>query len=533
VDNVRISGIPNKSKLRYLGNCFKSEYTDGTWKISAKYEQGPLRPVKRLDFGMLPFLALHREYNKDANPRFESHGYRAEFTLPSVAMWKRRQLVDCPLVHDQYTPPENQFQRCFHFSSGGYDIWLPALELARILFFASAYMARLSFQPNGLDHSFLVTKKSAGVTEITMLPGANFSKYYFQREAYRAHLSWLLINPELRISFDSIYKNRIQNQIEASNSVRWVFDFDPPDISGCALIVRGRRDAKAKQFFVYEVMELSGIRSGIEGEVDFIHPDVRDSAGDPTKGTGERFRPTHAEMDLDAEKDASVDNHHFIAPTPAVGLLFRKPIKTRIVKKGHRITGRGREAEEEGPSVIASILEGIDSGSLPQADISQLETNIDTSDLEEKFSLFNNLIRLLAETESLEVISANTLRLPEIGRCLMYLNENGSRRHYKCVVVRLADGRIRHILEVDTSDAKKALATKILEFRDQRRVVDGLHMIMGRLVKRSLLWPQKTIAEYCRYNRSVPHPSSKIPGCIDREALAHWRDRIVSWLQEP
>ena len=527
-----IRSIPNKSQLRHLGNCFRRKESDGSWKIAAQYEADGNEINKRFDFGMMPVLALRRKYDKDTAPRFTASGYHQTLTLPPTNTWHRTIVGDFPKFPRKATTPEHQHQACFRFKAGGIDVWLPALELARTLFFSSSYLAHLSLQPEGLNGSFRAEKIADGITEIHMLPGANFPKYYFQREAYRVHLAWLLLNTDIRASFDSIAQNRMANQAIDAKYARWVFNFAPPNLAGAIAHALGQFDRDGKAFLVYEMTGLSEIHHHVDGEVHFS------DTGSPISGEGGSkpsfgiSKPPTDDLEIEDEDEASIYNHHFIALTPKVGLHFTRWLRTRKTGSTSR-TVRGTR-HEGGPGtfpIVGSVAEGGVLGSIPQSDFSQLDTAIDLANLEEKFALFQQVIDLLKENDGIEVIASNVRPVPDLPRHRAHLMPDGSRRHYMHVTIKLSDARICHILEVDTSDGRTALATKILAFEDEKRASDKIALFMTHLVRCTLRWPSALISEQCSYEHSVPHPRSHAPGHIEKDELMHWRDRVLYWLK--
>ena len=527
-----IRSIPNNSQLRHLGNCFRRKDSDGSWKIAAQYDADGNEVNKRFDFGMMPVLALRRNYDKDADPRFSTKSYRQTLTLPPLYTWQKTVTGTFSKFPRKTAKLEHQRQACFRFRSGGIDIWLPALELARTLFFPSSYLAHLSLQPEGLDGSFRTKRTEDRITEIHMLPGANFPKYYLQREAYRVHLAWLLLNQDIRASFSSIAHNRMANQTIDDKYARWVFDFDPPDLAGTIALTRGQFDREKKEYLVYEVTGLSEINHHIEGEVHFSDTS---SPIPGSKGGKQSFgvtKPPTDDLEIEDEDEASVYNHHFIAPTPKVGLHFTRWLPTKKTGPSIRTVGGNRSEEGTGTfPIIGSVAEGGVLGSIPQSDFSQLDTTIDLANLEEKFALFQQVIETLRGCDGIEILSSAISPTPELPRHGAHLLSDGSRRHYMHVRIMLEDGRIRHLLEIDTSDGRNALATKVLEFAEEPYSAKPIFEILSQLIKNTLRWPHRLLAQHCSHNHSIRHPKSSAPGHIDKDELCHWNERILYWLK--
>ncbi|SDE70761.1 Tn7-like element transposition protein TnsE [Kordiimonas lacus] len=525
-----IRSIPNNSQLRHLGNCFRRKEAEDSWKIAAQYLVEGIEANKRFDFGMMSVLALRKRYDKKATPKFESSGFRKTFALPPTSTWQRTTVDDFPLFPRKSTRAEHHKQTCYRFQAYGLTVWLPSLELARSLFFPSSYLAHLSLQPEGLNGSFHAKKLDDGNIEIHMLPGANFPKYYFARQDYRVHLAWLLLNENVRTSFGSIAANRLANQIVDEKYARWVFDFNPPDLTDTKIHAFGHFNEERKAFFVYDISGFSNLDHKIEGEVHFSDtssPIPGEGGNKPGFGISS---PPVEDLELEDEFEPSAFNHHYIAQTPVVGFNFKRRIQTKKTGPSSRKVGGSSQDDGLGAHpIVGSIAESGILGTLPQSDFSQLNTEIDYSELEERFAMFKKLVDLLHSPEGLDVVSSDIRAVPQLPRCSSHLMMDGSKRHYMHVIVHLPDGRIRHILEVDTSDGKTALATKVLEFGREQEFAPAIQSILTQLIKKSLTWPSKHLDEICTYNQSVPHPKCKAIGYIEQDELLHWRDRMLFW----
>lgn len=532
MSRTTIRSIPNNSQLRHLGNCFRRKEAEDGWKIAAQYLVGDTEANKRFDFGMMSVLALRKCYDKNSSPKFEPRGFKKTFILPPVDTWQRTTIADFPLFPRSSTRIEHQKQACYRFQSNGYTIWMPSLELARALFFPSSYMARLSLQPEGLNGSFHTEILRDGTSQIHMLPGANFPQYYFMKQDYRVHLAWLLLNDDIRASFSSIATNRIANQVIDAKYARWVFDFEPPNLAGTRIHAYGQFNEERQAFLVYDITGFSNLDHQIEGEVHFTDTSSSTSGDGGNKPSFGTASPPTEDLEIEDEFEPSAFNHHYIAQTPEVGFNFKRFIRTKKSGPDSRtIIGANHNDEQGTYHVIGSIAEGNIHGALPQSDFSQLNAEADYSELEDKLAMFKKLVDHLQLAEEVEVLSSDVRAVPQRLRCRSHLMENGSKRHYMHVVISLLDGRVRHILEVDTSDGKTALATKVLEFDREQNFSLIINSILNQLIKKSLTWPSKYLDDICTYNQSVPHPRCMTVGHVEQDELLHWRDRVLFWIK--
>lgn len=82
------------------------------------------------------------------------------------------------------------------------------------------------------------------------------------------------------------------------------------------------------------------------------------------------------------------------------------------------------------------------------------------------------------------------------------------------------------LLEVDTSDAEKALSTKVLVLRDSSKWKDDLNKIMYGLVRGSLVWPSKVLNQICG---KKGHIGIKHPKCAGGHKGLLLPDTIDGW----
>ncbi|BCS88431.1 hypothetical protein PSDVSF_16730 [Pseudodesulfovibrio sediminis] len=92
-----------------------------------------------------------------------------------------------------------------------------------------------------------------------------------------------------------------------------------------------------------------------------------------------------------------------------------------------------------------------------------------------------------------------------------------------------------HLLEVDTSDADKAISTQVLVVRDLRRWKADFEVLKRELIQDSLNWPKKYLCDLCGKERhcGVNHPQAPkgSRGVLDPESIAGWAARVYGWMQ--
>lgn len=138
------------------------------------------------------------------------------------------------------------------------------------------------------------------------------------------------------------------------------------------------------------------------------------------------------------------------------------------------------------------------------------------------------MISYLENNFDCHVIDKKITKLPIIEKHKKHLLHNTAEP--RCIaVIEIAIGtKVYHILEVDTSDSAKPLATKVVNFQPNIDLEAELNDINERLVKKSLLWPQERL-NLLSGNRQVSasHPQ-KINYCeeMDELTLHKWANRI-------
>lgn len=176
-------------------------------------------------------LAVGREFPGEEGAPYRSSGFKKAVVLPPIDSWRERQLGDCPrLARRLAANPEISGQRCFVFEVDGLTVWLPKFELARKLFFHAAFIVRAAFEPNGLDMAFTIYKEGDAV-HIHTPTKTGAPSQLLKIKGYRDHFSWLLLNQDVKRSFESIWQSLNQEQERTSQEsayARWKFDFMAP-----------------------------------------------------------------------------------------------------------------------------------------------------------------------------------------------------------------------------------------------------------------------------------------------------------------
>lgn len=245
---------------------------------------------------------------------YESHATVARFCFPPVSGWSESRLLECPAMPGFIGKDSDIFtQRCFCFNIDGVMVWLPKLELAGRIFFHYKTLINSAFVPSGLDFDFCVIDGDSFV-EINALPKIGVDPCIFEDKDYREHLGWLLINGDVRGSFNSIWRCLNQEKtINLSGRSEWDFNFIPPEsLSGVNVSAMGCLSPDKKHLLIWEIVKIE-IPVAFNKRLIFRHPDLK--------------FPTNIEMNYS-------DCFPFLS-RPVDSILFEGEIDTVVLYKGN------------------------------------------------------------------------------------------------------------------------------------------------------------------------------------------------------
>lgn len=111
--------------------------------------------------------------------------------------------------------------------------------------------------------------------------------------------------------------------------------------------------------------------------------------------------------------------------------------------------------------------------------------------------------------------------LPKVKRCKFHLKENGSSRLFIHAEIIFHNKKIKHILEIETSDGARSISTKVIEFKNNSKQYSKVKIIMARTVKNSLVWDKKRLKPFCSTINSINHPQDTTD-----ESINKWKNRL-------
>ncbi|MDX2369154.1 MAG: hypothetical protein QNK36_12240 [Colwellia sp.] len=106
-----------------------------------------------------------------------------------------------------------------------------------------------------------------------MLQISKYSPSAFNDSATRAILSWLLIDGNAKRSFESIFRYfNTESHLDVSSGYkRWLFHFDPPQMSGWSFTYEGRLDASGNYLLVEKIIDIE-INAPMPSRINFKPP---------------------------------------------------------------------------------------------------------------------------------------------------------------------------------------------------------------------------------------------------------------------
>ncbi|QLF93742.1 transposase [Pseudomonas sp. ABC1] len=527
--------IPNGSKLLGVGSFSRAPIPAAEWRLAALFERNGQLRLRRFAQEMSCVLAVGREFPGEEGAPYRSRGFKKTVVLPATDTWQERSLGESPrLARRLAANPEISVQRCFVFDVDGLTVWLPKFELARKMFFHAAFLVRAAFVPNGLDMAFTLYREG-DVVHIHTPPKTGAPSQLLKIKAYRDHFSWLLLNQDVKRSFESIWQSLNQGQERAPQDpayARWQFDFQaPPSLAGTSMDVRGPFDPESNELLVWEIETLQGLRFGHRGDIFFHHPALKL----PVKGekAGCVSVPSRAEdVEVDVDEEPTAAREQRLIHLPVEGFTFDAQLHTKIAYNGERANGHGKKVDDEQcpnkESQLFGVANPLSGGSIASGEFQQLGDGTGDGDeherLADRFSLLRDILEQITQGSRVALVSLEVRPLPPVPRCSYHMIDHENPRCYLLAKFKLKNGDQRYLLEIDTSDNRKTMSTRVMGFKAGVEAGKCIDRILRETVKASLRWPS-SMTKYCEPLHSVHHPKESSSG-TERTRLFDWKQRI-------
>lgn len=359
-------------------------------------------------------------------------------------------------------------------------------------------------------------------------------KVLFDNEGFRHQIAWLLLNSDIKSSFNSIYQYFSQERVRAPNVERWTFRFDPPQLKGVKVAARGWKSSDESTWFINRIELLDGLFFPDISDIGFSHPDFTENKPGSGKRKGGTYPQLPTQREIDENSDGSEDNESALIFCDATQRIYNRVPRTRKVDARPRKASGGKEYEDK----LGTLPPGVSTddpnsrGDTPRSAIDGLDDQTDNAD--SYLSKFDGFFRMLEILEQEYVVKQSkpiARLLPKIGRSKSHFMDDGSPR---CMAI----VRIEHqsegyfLLEVDTSDGRTSIATKVISARalaPKGKLRDFIPEIERRLLSNQFSWPKKYFDALVGEgnHKSVSHQPSKDKGKLTEEKIERWAERML------
>ncbi|WP_288491434.1 Tn7-like element transposition protein TnsE [uncultured Acinetobacter sp.] len=529
---AKISHIAKNMKIKKIGSLFK-KHNSGSWAINLALENE--NKVPETTYTNFSNAKLLRK-NSHINPTQEyPKGYNLRFKISSTQDWLSS-------IHDSNLPKGKFIEHYFLFDAVRVDpfgqpisetikVRLPQFELARSLFFYTPYLARSAILENSLSIDFDIVSNRDHYL-INILPACSYPISHFNDAGIRRILSWILLDPDIRQSFESISQFCTKYGYDVDQYRIWSFCFNPPQLNGVIFNTFGYYKAETSEFFVNEISGFERISSQISKEVEFYSDKFIESKsgskGDNSSGTIN----TGKEPTIKDDEEGNSDDVQIIDVVPT-HFDFLEAIETRKTSKKSRHRNQSKKDQElpsNKESSIVSTNEPISDGTVPSAEFNGIED--ETEDLHlylDRFSAFQQMIDLFCKENPVKNFSFQLHKLPNIQGHSKHIKTDGNPR---CVAEVSFQFHVQSIviLEVDTSDNKKPLSTRVLSLKDMDQWNQtGRAKVLELVVTQCLRWPKGIFKNIFYKNSTLNHPrmDSKRQEISESE-LNNWSSRLCT-----
>lgn len=524
---MEIAGLPNDALLTNIGSLSRRlDYKD--WLVTVNYinsrnEKG----FKGIKFSNTPALCRGRMYSNDSDG--SKKGPIFEFTIDDLENWS-----DVEYFYAKYfEPPAPVALSSVSARNISAICRIPKFELARVLFFYNTYLATSALQERALDLSFktVFTDRSH---LIEVLPHCPLVPKDFKDDVLRSHLAWLLLNDEIRQSYDSIHNHLIEETTNNGDYKNWLFNFTPPPLKNIKIKARFYIDQN-DVYRVDEILSITNLISNIDSDVHFTGEhfvDNKQSINPLATEVAVKPRDNDNSHIIDDASDADIDRSKQTIMTPQVALQFQDPIKSSIDYKKARSHKGSKLVDEEGvdeesKTNVVATDDATVFGDVAQGDYQNIQENSDQT--------VNNAKSFKAITELLERFAAEYdtdlfqqfHELPKVKYCRRHITEDGLPRNMMEARFEY-DNQLFSVFEVYTKDIKKRLSTLIVKVDSYNQLERIMQRFMTSIVQSSISW-RDAAALFSNYE-TLNHPVGFYEKKMDEMMLQKWLSGLESKL---
>lgn len=522
--------IPENAKLISFGNCFR--YPNSNWNIACEFQLPDETTAKiSLAIEALPALAIGRVYPKDKIVRPKSDFFAID--LPPASSWSIQTMAD----YEKFTTrkklsSEYANQLLFRFSFKQWYVWIPCIELARVLFFKTALNTRSAFYEPNLNR--LIDVDLDGSHAHIRL-NESYPHSLLDMRAHQSYIAWLNLNPQVTNSYLSIFKSILETSIEKSNAKLWLFQFEPFDMSD--VFIRAYTQNHGRNILVEEISSVAKLpMTNQYHTVSFHHPlDLKlekDKAPKGDKKPGGKRPPENFDPETTVDESPSNLSRARILDVPKGALYFNEILNTQrvfevqVVEVGTKNESKKDEDDQEPKSTTLSVLGGKGKGNHKSADFKSLD-DASPSDVG-FFNYIRNALEQLKVIEHLgvsEIYEKADVIQSSHAKKFMYI-KGATKRAFLYAQLEIAGGDYIHLIEIDLSD-EHSLTTLAFRLRDDRTVESTIKSILDDLVKKSGHWDRESLQHVTLMHACIRHPNELKPD-MPEAVFQNWAMRIAN-----
>lgn len=527
--STRLKGFKDDTWINGIGDFF-CRNGGNKWGVNLSIYPSKESSKDAITLSNAPILIRKRIINP--TKLYYPRGVKKSHTISSTSDWLVDVISNCP-ARERPLPKEAK-QLCFVFQlSDGITAYLPQFELARALFFHYGYLARSSVVHDLLNNEYIVEPDRENQNAIiTVLDTFSGNWEQFNDFSFRRMLAWLLLDVEARHSYNSIAQYQLNHGYIQGQYRRWNFRFDPPDLQGVTLDMRGNLDVDSRTMLIYEISSVKNIAAHIPERVDFFSAKFLKQMHGQGSGVG-RDAERPSSHNIDDLEEGSRENKPVMLSANVTVFEFVKAVETSKISRRQKSAGRGRrdDSEPEKASRDVSAEEQGPEGSLPSAEWDNLDDQTEDVHLYlNKFASYFEMLKLLEENHDCKVNSYRLRKLPAVGKCRMHILKSDNNPRCMSVAHVTVQGNGFYLLEVDTSDAKKALSTRVILANAIGDIRPHLYEIEKQLLKSSLSWPRELLDKLAGAENHfwVPHQKTSKAGALTTAEIEKWATRVYT-----
>lgn len=391
---------------------------------------------------------------------------------------------------------------------------IPFLELARTLFLHNVHLARTALRPNGLQ-GMATVETTQDETIIRFHRSSDYPLKNLDSKSACAHIRWLLLNPDAKRSFNSIYQELLLDKRSA-----WTFRFSPPPLKGWRFKLLGEFDQKDSMLFhVEEIKRVNTPYFDYGTKVSISHPKKRESIPvEPNNGKRPEVNRSDPDPQLDLQALPGTTRKRDVVSEEGFRFVCDSGDDVKVLpgEEQAHVTPIVN-MNEELKSDVTGVGHAVNGGSAQELDWAlNREDNDEPTSFEEprlvaptdNFQVFENVIKKLMLLPNYEHYSTQCLAMPKPdNNSLVYKNKfTQEPRTYHCAYFSYLNNPLV-IIEVDISDIKdkRKLGSRLFGFSESGK--EGLMHVMKACSEKGVRWDASMNREHCSVVVEINHPA--------------------------